>query len=223
MSFRLAFSTSIKAPKGHQISFEKNRHFIRWLRDQGFKIKGITSDTYQSYDLQQQLKAEGFECSILSVDRVENNICIPYQYLRSTIYEKRLSMYKSERLFDEFVDIERNMNTGKVDHSPNGHKDVLDAVCGATFNASKFAEQYSFDYGETLDTLTNVSNATNGQIDMEQLAQEFEKEMQNMLNPVQYAVQQAKQNANKTTVNNGSQTVIQTNTPSYIFDDMIIW
>jgi hypothetical protein len=30
LSFRLAFSTSIKAPKGHQISFEKNRNFIRW-------------------------------------------------------------------------------------------------------------------------------------------------------------------------------------------------
>jgi hypothetical protein len=49
-------------------------------------------------------------------------------------------MYRSNRLFDEFLDIERDLNTGKVDHTPNGHKDALDAVCGATFTASKFAQ-----------------------------------------------------------------------------------
>ena len=30
-------------------------------------------------------------------------------------------MYKSNRLFDEFVDIERDISTGKVDHTPNFH------------------------------------------------------------------------------------------------------
>lgn len=119
LSFRLAFSVSIKAPKGHQVSFEKNRKFIRWLKEVGFNVKGITSDTYQSYDLQQQLKAEGYNCEMLSVDRVTDGVCQPYQYLRSAIYEKRFHMYKSNRLFDEFVDIERNNNTGKIDHSPN--------------------------------------------------------------------------------------------------------
>ena len=71
------------------------------MKQQGFKVRALTSDTFQSYDLQQQLTAEGFECSILSVDRVDNNICKPYQYLRSAIYEKRFTMYKSNRLFDE--------------------------------------------------------------------------------------------------------------------------
>lgn len=119
LTFQLAFSTSVKAPKGRQISFEKNRNFIRWLKSVGFKIKAVTSDTYQAYDLQQQLKAEGFNCEILSVDRVDKDgICKPYQYLKSTIYERRFIMYKSKRLFDEFIDIERNSNTGKIDHSP---------------------------------------------------------------------------------------------------------
>jgi hypothetical protein len=44
--YRVAFSVSIEAPKGYEISFEKNRNFIRWLREQGFNIKGISSDTY---------------------------------------------------------------------------------------------------------------------------------------------------------------------------------
>ena len=131
LMFQLAFSISIKAPKGYQISFEKNRNFIRWLKSEGFNIKKITSDTFQSYDLQQQLKSEGYDCDILSVDRVDasSHICIPYQYLKSTIYEKRLSMYSCERLIEEFTDLERNINTGKVDHPTNGHKDMSDAVC----------------------------------------------------------------------------------------------
>lgn len=46
--YTLAFSVSIKAPKGRQISFEKNRNFIYWLKDRGFKIKSISTDTFQS-------------------------------------------------------------------------------------------------------------------------------------------------------------------------------
>lgn len=173
--FKLAFSTSIKAPKGRQISFEKNRNFIRWLRDVGFNIVEITSDTFQSYDLQQQLVAEGFKCSILSVDRVDSDhVCKPYQYLKSTVYEKRIIMYKSDRLYDEFVDVERNINTGKVDHTPNGHKDALDAVCGATFTASKYAEQFAYDYGENMELMLDVNNEYN---EGKQLVVDFEEQL----------------------------------------------
>ena len=181
LRFRLAFSTGIKAPKGRQISFEKNRNFIRWLRDVGFRIKGITCDTFQSYDLIQQLSAEGFKCDILSVDRVQDGICKPYQYLRSSFYEQRFEMYKSDRLFDECIDIERNIETGKVDHSPNFHKDTLDAVCGATYNASKNAEQYAFEYGEDLETAMNVSNSV-GQTSQNQITLDFEAELKKVFN-----------------------------------------
>lgn len=176
LSFRLAFSTSIKAPKGRQISFEKNRNFIRWLKQAGFNIKGVTCDTFQSYDLLQQLSAEGFNCDTLSVDRVQDGICHPYQYLRSSFYERRFEMYKSERLFDECVDVERNMETGKVDHSPNFHKDVLDAVCGATYNASKNAEQYAFEYGEDIETTIEVSSGSS-EYDKKQINLDFEQEL----------------------------------------------
>ena len=184
LNFRLAFSVSVKAPKGRQISFEINRNFIRWLKEVGFRIKHITSDTYQSYDLQQQLIAEGFECSILSVDRVDNDlICRPYQYLRSAVYERRFSMYKSKRLFDEFIDVERNNNNGKVDHTPNGHKDALDAVCGATFTASKYAEQYAYDYGEDLETTIKVSADSSQTAIQQQMSEEFQNELARMFDP----------------------------------------
>ena len=212
LQFRLAFSTSIKAPKGYQVSFEKNRNFVRWLKQQGFKIRALTSDTYQSYDLQQQLTAEGFECSILSVDRVDNNICKPYQYLRSSIYEKRFLMYKSNRLFDEFVDVERNNNTGKIDHTPNFHKDALDAVCGATFNASKFAEEFAYDYGESLEETITFNKDTNTH-SAEQLALDFEAEMQRLLDPLK-----SERKEEQTRINT---TIQQPN--AYVFDNMIIW
>ena len=196
LRFRLAFSVSIKAPKGRQISFEKNRRFIRWLKSVGFKIKHITTDTYQSYDLQQQLVSEGFECSILSVDRVDQDrICKPYQYLRSSIYEKRFEMYRSNRLFDEFIDIQRDMNTGKIDHSPNYHKDALDAVCGATFTASKYAEQYSFDYGEDLDTVTKVSGGVSTE---DEISQAFQEELLRLFDPMwRHKQQQIEQDNNQ--------------------------
>lgn len=183
LRFRLAFSVSIKAPKGRQISFEKNRKFIRWLKSQGFNIKGITCDTYQSYDLLQQLEAEGYACEILSVDRVTDGICKPYQYFRSTLYERRFEMYKSDRLFDECIDIERNINTGKIDHTPGFHKDVLDAVTAATFNASKNAEQYAFEYGENLDTTVTVSSTTSEEKMRQQITIDFEEELKRMFNP----------------------------------------
>ena len=83
--YRLAFMVSIKAPKGHQISFEKNRQFIYWLKENGFNIKGVSCDTYQSADLLQQLKGKGFDTEIISVDRVKDNICLVGDSLIKTI------------------------------------------------------------------------------------------------------------------------------------------
>ena len=134
---RLAFHVSVKAPKGHQISFEKNRQFIYWLKEQGFNIKGISTDSYQSVDTGQSLLSRGFNYETISVDRVDSDhICRPYQYLKSVIYEERLQMYENTLLTEELLGLERNNNSGKVDHSPSGinSKDAADALCGAIFN-----------------------------------------------------------------------------------------
>ena len=118
--YRLAFSVSIKAPKGYQISFEKNRNFIRWLKNSGFNIRGISYDTFNSADLGQVLSAEGFNCSIISVDRVKDNVCIPYQTLKNTIYEERVQIYEDcQLLTEELVGLERFSN-GKIDHTAAG-------------------------------------------------------------------------------------------------------
>lgn len=181
--YSLAFSVSIKAPKGRQISFEKNRNFIYWLKEQGFNIKGITSDTYQSYDTGQTLKAKGYPYEVLSVDKVDTDrVSKPYQYLKSTIYEKRIELYESKNLIDEIIDLERNINTGKVDHPDGGKKDVADALCGAVYNASKNAEQFAFEWGESLDTIASANALPSDSAIRQQIVVEFEEELKKAFN-----------------------------------------
>lgn len=183
--YQLAFAVSIKAPKGHQISFEKNRIFIRWLKEQGFNVKGISTDTFQSYDTGQALKTEGFAYDIVSVDKVTpEHICVPYQYFKSVIYEKRIEMFEDVLLTEEIINLERNNNSGKVDHPSNGSKDKSDAVCGSIYNASKHAEEFAFDYGETIDIILDTNTANNQNITKEQISVDFQKELARAFDPL---------------------------------------
>lgn len=190
LMFKLAFSVSVKAPRGDEISFEKSRTFIRWLRDQGFNIKGVTSDTYQSGQIQQQLKADKFETSILSVDRLDavpgtkQKVCIPYQFYRSVIYEQRIEIYdKCDKLTDETIALEREPD-GHINHPENGtvgSKDQADAVCGAVFNASKFAEEYIFKYDESVEETIDVASQISQNIsEQDSLMNIFENELKKM-------------------------------------------
>ena len=179
LDFKLAFSVSIKAPKGFQVSFEKNRNFIRWLKDKGFAIKGVSSDTYQSAQIQQQLKADGFKTKILSVDRVDSSTrtCLPYAFFKSAIYERHLNIYKDcELLTNEIVSLER-LSDGHIDHPVNFSKDQADAVCGALFLASEFAEEYSYDYGENLDASLDISVGMSDERKKQQMITEFQEEL----------------------------------------------
>jgi len=213
--YSLVFSVSIKAPKGREISFEKNRNFIYWLKAQGFNIKRITTDSFQAYDTGQALRAKGYDCEILSVDRVEkvegnNYICVPYQYFKNTIYEKRIEIYDSKELISEIIDLERNINTGKIDHPDKGKKDIADAVCGATYTASKDAAQYAYEYGENLDMITGLNKNTDSP---QQLIIDFEEELRKSYVPLSLQ-RQMEENIKEDEEEYGG---------SYVDDGMIIW
>jgi hypothetical protein len=179
LEFKVAFSVSVKAPKGFQVSFEKNRNFVRWLRDRGFAIKGISSDTYQSAQIQQQLKADGFNTKILSVDRVDSSTKqnLPYAFFKSAIYERHIQLYKDCTLLtEEIVSLER-LSDGHIDHPQNFSKDQSDAVCGALFLASEFAEEYAFDYGENLEASLEVNAAVSDEYRKHQMIADFQNEL----------------------------------------------
>lgn len=209
--YQLAFAVSIKAPKGYQISFEKNRNFIYWLREQGFNIKGISTDTFQSYDTGQQLKAKGFNTDVISVDRVgSDRICQPYLVYKNAIYEKRYKTFKQDVLTEEIVNLERNGN-GKIDHPLGGtvgSKDCADACCGSLFNASQHAEEFAYDFGEDLSTTFDVNDTPKGV----QLEVDFEK----ALNEIHDPLKNYKKNNNDN--NNNSDT-----SSMYAYDGIMVW
>lgn len=174
------FHVSVKATKGHQVSFEKNRQLVYWFRENGFNVKGVSFDTYQSADLGQNLSARGFKTEVISVDRIDaqQKVCLPYLTLKNAIYEGRLEMYESTHLTDELIGLEKDAN-GKVDHSPSGinSKDAADALCGSLYNASQHAAEFAFEYGETLTNIVSVNNNGNTNIDKQQLNVDFEEEL----------------------------------------------
>ena len=70
----------------------------------------------------QQLTADNFNVSTISVDRVDRNTrqCLPYAYLKSTIYERRLVVYDNcPFLTEEVLGLERESD-GHVEHPEHG-------------------------------------------------------------------------------------------------------
>jgi hypothetical protein len=104
--------------------------------------------------------------------------------MKSTIYEERIETFDSELMTEEFLGLERDNNSGKIDHPDGGSKDMSDAITGAVFNASKHAEEFAFDYGETLDTIIETSAASSsGEAQKQQIQVAFEEELQKLFDP----------------------------------------
>ena len=92
-------------------------------------------------------------------------------------------MFQCELLRNELTDLERNINTGKVDHTESGSKDLADAVCGALYNASKNAEEFAYDYGENIDSIVNVSGNYEDNI-KQQITVDFEEALKQIKDPL---------------------------------------
>lgn len=178
MFYRVAFNVSIKAPKGYEISFDKHLVFIRWLRDNGFNIAGISSDTYMAGPIQQQLISDNFDVKTISVDRLDSETkqCLPYVYFKSTLYERRIEVYKDcDFLTEEVLGLERQSD-GHINHpegGTKGSKDAIDAIVGALWNASQNVDRYAYDYGENMELMLDVNK--DDKEEREQLTVDFEE------------------------------------------------
>lgn len=111
-----AFSVALEAPRGDKISYNKILSFICWLRKQGIRIARISRDQFQSEYLAELLEANGFPTDLLSLDRTPDG----YIALRSMLIEQRVDMLNVQLLQDELVHLQRDGNTGKVDHPVGG-------------------------------------------------------------------------------------------------------
>ena len=110
----------------------------------------------------QQLEADGFETKTISVDRLdsETRTQLQYAYFKSTIYDRRFIVYsKCDLLTEEILGLERESD-GKIEHpeqGTQGSKDCSDACCGAMWHASLHAEEYAYEYGESLNVLLDAN------------------------------------------------------------------
>ena len=119
----------IVAPLGGEIQFFQVRQFLIKLRDvYGLDIKWVTFDGFQSIDSRQLLQRRNFQAGYQSVEGVE-----PWRSWRDALYDGRILFTQHNFAQKEFAELETTSknNKEKIDHRPDGTKDVADAMVGA--------------------------------------------------------------------------------------------
>ena len=139
------------------------RGILYTLREMGFDFGCITYDSFQSRESIQELSRYGFTADLLSVDRTIE----PYDKLKEALYESRLVIYDHPILIRELMELEKNTKQGKVDHRPNGRKDVADALCGMYYGA---LHGYYQDRGIIVTNEAVPGPSSEGSVDARDLA-----------------------------------------------------
>lgn len=83
---------------------------------------------------------------------------------------------------------------GKVDHPDKFSKDQADAICGATYTASKYASEYDFDYGENYEQIL-LANEDTAENQLKQMTVDFEEELRKLgpqLTPKKHDIDEGK-------------------------------
>ena len=111
------------------VNLSEVKQWIQNLRRQGFNIGLVSFDRWQSFDIQQELKAVGIRTDTVSVAKKH------YEDLAMMIYEDRIVMPHIPLLLEEMSELKITDNGKKVDHPRKKSKDLADAVTGAVFNA----------------------------------------------------------------------------------------
>lgn len=133
MDFATAFEADARAtPAPREVQIRWYRKLIWELRSRGFAIDFVSFDNFQSADSMQILESWGIECERASTD----TSTALYDGLKDVLYDSRLEGYYHELLVTELRTLSR-MKNGKIDHVPNGSKDISDALAGAIAGAIK--------------------------------------------------------------------------------------
>lgn len=119
----------IRPPKGGEILFTNVRKVIYGLRDKGLNIKWVTFDTFQSTDSMQMMRTQNFATGTQSMD-VD---LMPYEVMKQAFYDGRIRAPLHPKLMEELQRLEKDIPNQKIDHPPNGSKDVADALAGVVY------------------------------------------------------------------------------------------
>ena len=119
----------VRPPRNGEIEFENIRKLVYLLREQGMNLKWISFDSYQSVDSRQILRQHGFITGLQSMDKNS----LPYDVTKTAFYDGRVKAPKHEKALSEIVRLERDPQSGRIDHAPNFSKDCADAVAGVVY------------------------------------------------------------------------------------------
>jgi hypothetical protein len=147
------------------VDLSEVKKWIINLRRQGFNIGMVTFDRWQSFDIQQELKAVGIRTDTVSVGKKH------YEDLAMMIYEERVAIPLIPLLLDEMSEL-KIMNNNKVDHPRKKSKDLADAVCGAVFGAISHSNKDS-DIEIEVHTWSSASRLSEQNNDMVELDREI--------------------------------------------------
>lgn len=109
------------------VDFTDVKNYILDVRNRGFRIKKVTFDRWNSFDIMNELRAFGINTETLSVAKKH------YEDMKMLVSEERIVGPSIDLLKDELVQL--RIIRDKVDHPRKGSKDLSDAVCGSIYNA----------------------------------------------------------------------------------------
>ncbi len=130
------FALRLLPPANGEIPYDRIRKLLYLLRENGTNLMFVTADRFQSVDMLQTLQRNGFMTGPVSMDRTT----APYEYLKSAIYDGRVSIPEHVKLREELISLEIDEKANKVDHPPGGSKDLTDALAGVVYGLSRRRE-----------------------------------------------------------------------------------
>ena len=156
------------------VNLSEVKQWIINLRREGFNIGMVSFDRWQSYDIQQELKAVGIRTDTVSVAKKH------YEDLAMMIYEERVAMPHIPLLLEEMSELKITNSGKKVDHPRKKSKDLADAVTGAVFGAISHTEKdmnyeievHTWGTADKLERLKKEAQITKKQ-DMTQEVKDF--------------------------------------------------
>ena len=157
------------------VDLSEVKKWIQNLRREGFNIGMVTFDRWQSFDIQQELKAVGIKTDTVSVAKKH------YEDLAMMIYEERIAMPMIPLLLEEMSEL-KIMKNNRVDHPRKKSKDLADAVCGAVFGAISHTSKDS-NLEIEVHTWSSASQLAQKQRDMVELSdKEIPDDVKDFLN-----------------------------------------
>lgn len=131
--FVVEIAVSIQPSQARELDMAEVRNWIVSLNQEyDVPLYAVTYDGFNSAESIQALRKIGIRSGVISMDRDAE----AYETLKRALYQDRLAFPDNDILIRELTQLDKNEQTGKIDHPVKGSKDISDAVAGAVYRAA---------------------------------------------------------------------------------------